>query len=191
MTGVGYIHDVQCVVYRGPDQQYREREICVNYAGNGIVITDVTDKQQPKTISLASYPDVGYTHQGWFTEDQRYIFLNDERDEWRRPKPGEDSVRTRTIGFDLSDLDDPIVVTEFYNEKTTQIDHNLYIRGRYMYQGNNRAGLRIIDVADPKNLKEVGYLKFGKAWGTYPFLADDVVAVSTTVGLFLARLRKP
>jgi choice-of-anchor B domain-containing protein len=180
----GYIHDAQCVIYRGPDQQYTGREICVNYAQVGIGIVDVTDKQNPKTISVASYPNVGYTHQGWFTEDQRYIFLNDEADESAVGK-------TRTIGFDLNDLDDPIVLTEFLNEKTTEVDHNLYIRGRYMYQGNYAVGLRIIDVADPKSPKEVGYLaNIGVAWGTYPFFKDEVVGVPTDMGLFLARLQK-
>jgi hypothetical protein len=58
-----------------------------------------------------------------------------------------------------------------------------------MYQGNYGAGLRIIDVGDPKNLKEVGYLtNAGSAWGTYPFFKNDVVAVSMDTGLFLARL---
>jgi choice-of-anchor B domain-containing protein len=178
----GYIHDAQCVIYRGPDQQYKGREICVNYALGGIGIADVTDKQQPKTISIAKYPNVGYTHQGWFTEDQRYIFVNDEGDEGR-------GRNTRTIVFDLGDLDDPVVLTEYY-ATTKDVDHNLYIRGRYMYQGNYGAGLRIINVADPKNPKEVGYLtNAGSAWGTYPYFKHDVVAVSTDKGLILARLQ--
>jgi choice-of-anchor B domain-containing protein len=180
----GYIHDAQCVVYRGPDQQYKGREICVNYAGDGFGIVDVTDKQNPKKISSATYPNAALTHQGWFTEDQRYIFINDEFDE------GWGGRNTRTIGFDLNDLDDPVMLTEFFNLKTTAMDHNLYIRGRYMYQGNYGAGLRIIDIADPNSPKEVGYLtKIGSAWGTYPYFKNDVVAVSTSTGLFLARLQ--
>lgn len=188
----GRVHDAQCVVYRGPDTKYAGREICMNYAEIGISIADVTDKKNPKTISIATYPDVGYTHQGWFTEDQRYIFVDDEFDEGNMAsRVGEDSVHTRTIGFDLTNLDDPIVLTEFYNSKTNSTDHNLYIRGRYMYQGNYNAGLRIIDVADPKHPKEVGYLtNIAAAWGTYPFLKNGVVAVSSTFGLFLARLKK-
>jgi choice-of-anchor B domain-containing protein len=185
----GYIHDAQCVIYRGPDRQYKGREICVNYAEAGIGIVDVTDKKQPKTISTFSYPNVGYTHQGWFTEDQRYIFVNDEDDE-RNGRRNNIRANTRTLGFDLTDLDDPVILTEFFNPKTTITDHNLYIRGRYMYQGNYGAGLRIIDVADPKNLKEVGYLTdIGSTFGPYPFFKNDVVAVSTGKGLILARLQ--
>jgi choice-of-anchor B domain-containing protein len=180
----GYIHDAQCLVYRGPDQQYKGREICVNYALSGIGIADVTDKQQPKTISIAKYPNVALAHQGWLTEDQRYFFVNDEFDEFFGV-----AANTRTIVFDLNDLDDPVMLTEYY-ATTKATDHNLYIRGRYMYQANNGAGLRIIDIADPKHPKEVGYLtNAGLAWGTYPYFKSDVVAVSTNKGLILARLQ--
>lgn len=182
--GGGYVHDTQCTIYRGPDQQYKGREICLNSSGSAVVIADVTDKQHPKTISTATYPNVGYAHQGWFTEDQRYFFLDDELDE-------STVGRTRTIVFDLNDLDDPIVLTEFLHT-TTAVDHNLYIRGRYMYQGNNGAGLRIIDIADPKHPKEVGYLSGPEwAWGTYPFFKNNVVAVPMSTGLFLVRLLGP
>jgi len=103
---------------------------------------------------------------------------------------GRDSVRTRTIGFDLSDLDQPVLLTEFHNSESRSTDHNLYIRGRYMYQGNYSAGMRVIDVNEPKNLKEVGYLTdIGSAWGTYPFFRKDVVGISSGTGLFLVRLR--
>lgn len=181
----GYVHDSQCVVYRGPDRRYRGREICVDYAHVGIGLVDVTDKQHPMLISAFTYPNLGYAHQGWFTEDQRYIYMDDEGDEFTGLVHN-----TRTIGFDLRDLEDPVLLTEFFHS-TTVTDHNLYIRGRYMYQGNGVAGLRIIDVAEPKHPKEAGYLtNIGTAWGTYPFLKKDVVAVSTNAGLFLVRLQK-
>jgi choice-of-anchor B domain-containing protein len=179
----GFVHDAQCVIYRGPDKKYRGREICVSYVGTSVTIADVTDKQHPKTLSVAHYPNVGYAHQGWFTEDQRYIFVDDEFDE-------KTIGHTRTIGFDLTELDDPVVLTEFMNT-TTDTDHNLYIRDHYMYQGNYGAGLRIIDIADPKNPKEVGYLTaIGSTWGTYPFFKNGVVGVPTDMGLFLVRLQQ-
>jgi choice-of-anchor B domain-containing protein len=118
-AGTGYVHDTQCVVYHGPDKRYQDREICINYAETGVSIADVTDKAKPKTLSIATYPNVGYTHQGWLTEDQRYIYLDDEFDESAMAQSvGKDSVHTRTIGFDLSKLDDPVLLTEFYNPKS-------------------------------------------------------------------------
>jgi choice-of-anchor B domain-containing protein len=208
LNGPGYVHDTQCVRYHGPDKHYQGREICVNSMGGVITIADVTDKQHPTTIALTSYPNVGYAHQGWFTEDQRYFFLDDELDEnpknliyakqltgqaaAQQPTPTDTARQhTRTMVFDMAELGDPVVLTQYF-ATTFNTDHNLYINGRYMYQGNYGAGLRIVDVGDPKNPKEAGYLtQIGEAWGTYPFLKDNVVAVSTDTGLFLARLLKP
>jgi choice-of-anchor B domain-containing protein len=180
-VGRGFVHDAQCVIYRGPDAQYKNREICVNSCESAVEIVDVTDKQHPKTISTFAYPNASYTHQGWFVDGQKYFFLDDEGDE-------EAVGHTRTIGFDLTNLGDPVVLTEFLHT-TTDTDHNLYIRGRYIYEGNYGAGLRILDIADPKQPKEAGYLSnAGSAWTTYPYFKDDVVALSTDSGLFLARL---
>lgn len=190
----GWVHDSECVIYHGPDRDYKGHEICLAAAVDGLAIADVTDKQHPKTIAIVRYPDIAYAHQGWLTEDHRYFFLDDEGDEvalMDKAANQSDSVGSITRVFDLEDLDDPIVLPSFTNWRSRAIDHNLYIRGRYMYQGNYGAGLRIIDVADPKHLKEVGYLtNAGSAWGTYPFFKKDVVAMSTDNGLFLVRLRR-
>jgi choice-of-anchor B domain-containing protein len=192
----GYIHETVCVVYRGPDRQYHGREICLNASISALGIADVTDKQSPKTISVATYPNARYTHQGWFTEDQRYVFVNDELDD------GVGGIaKTRTIVFDLNDLDDPVMVMEFYGT-TPATDHNLYIRGKYMYQSNYQAGLRIIDIADPKQPKEVGYFdtypdggankpgyRYG-TWGNYPYFKSGAIAVTSIgEGLFMIRPR--
>jgi len=195
--GNSYVHDAQCVMYHGPDTRYRGREICLASAilAAAVDIVDVTDKQHPKRIGAATYPSAMLPHQGWFTDDQRYFFLDDEGDESFGT-----AQHTRTIGFDMSNLEDPVVLVEFLNPRTTATDHNLYIRGRYMYQSNYGAGLRIVDIADPKNPKEVGFLDTAPdigdgpgmnlgSWGNYPFFKKNVVAVASK-GLFLVRLKQ-
>ena len=192
----GYTHDSQCVVYRGPDQRYTGKQVCFNASETAVGIADVTDKKNPKRISTVSYPNVAYAHQGWLSEDQRYFFLNDEGDELSGTAP-----RTRTVVFDVADLEDPVVLKEFMGT-TPATDHNLYVKGRYMYQSNYVAGLRVIDVSDPANPVEVGYLDtvpFGKdmpgfagTWSNYPFFKSGVVGVtSMREGLFLVRYRAP
>jgi choice-of-anchor B domain-containing protein len=47
--GTQYIHDAMCVLYRGPDQQYKGREICLNSSSRALVIVDVTDKKQVRS----------------------------------------------------------------------------------------------------------------------------------------------
>jgi choice-of-anchor B domain-containing protein len=79
---------------------------------------------------VAAYPNVGYTHQGWLSEDHRSFFVDDELDELAGSVP-----RTRTLVWDVSDLEDPVLQTEYLGT-TSASDHNLYVRGRYMYQSN-------------------------------------------------------
>src|SRR5690606_41286355 len=43
--------------------------------------------------------------------------------------------RTRTIVYDVTDLDDPVVLTEYLGTNSAS-DHNLYVRGRYMFESN-------------------------------------------------------
>ncbi|HJR17551.1 MAG TPA: choice-of-anchor B family protein [Gemmatimonadales bacterium] len=190
----GYTHDAQCVIYHGPDEKYKDREICFNASETALGIADVTDKKSPKPISVASYPNVAYAHQGWLTEDHRFFYLNDEGDELAGTAP-----MTRTLVFDLADLDDPVVSREFLGT-TPATDHNLYVRDRYMYQSNYVSGLRVIDVKDPANPVEVGFFDtvpygenapgFAGSWSNYPYFKSGVVAVtSMREGLFMVRYR--
>jgi choice-of-anchor B domain-containing protein len=195
-AGTGYSHDAQCVMYHGPDPEYQAREICIGSNETAISIADVTDKSNPKAISRASYPNVQYTHQGWLTDDHRFFYVNDEGDEISGVVP-----RTRTLVWDLTDLDDPVLVKEHLGEVEAS-DHNLYVRGNLMYQANYASGLRILDITDPANPREVGFLDtnpfgdnsagFSGAWSNYPFFQSGVIAVSSIEqGLFLVRYTPP
>jgi len=189
-AGTGYSHDAQCVMYSGPDADYRGREICIGSNETAISIADVTDKDNPIAVSTATYPTVGYAHQGWLTEDQRYFYLDDEGDE-SNPEFG--LTATRTLIWDVSDLEDPILVKEHMGETFT-IDHNLYIKGNLMYQSNYVSGLRILDISDPENPVEVGYFDtvpdnesvvFDGSWSNYPFFdSGTIVVTSGNEGVF-------
>lgn len=140
----GYTHDAQCVVYRGPDEAHRGKEICIGADERGIAISDVTDKSGPVELSATTYPTAAYTHQGWLTEDHRYFYLNDENDELSF------NLSTNTYIWDLVDLEAPELVAE-HRANTTSTDHNLYIVGDYMYQANYGAGFRLLDISDRLN----------------------------------------
>ncbi|MGH7481135.1 MAG: choice-of-anchor B family protein, partial [Longimicrobiales bacterium] len=195
-AGTGYSHDAQCVTYTGPDQDYTGREICLGSNETALSIADVTDKDASIAIARASYPNVAYTHQGWLTEDQRYFYMDDEGDEMAGLVP-----RTRTIIWDVSDLDDPQVVGEFLGA-TAAIDHNLYIVGDRMYQSNYVAGLRVIDISDRTNPREIGFFDsvpyggnvptFNGSWSNYPFFESGIIVfTSGKEGLFIVRDRTP
>jgi choice-of-anchor B domain-containing protein len=190
----GYTHDAHCVIYRGPDARYAGREICVGSNETAISVADVTDKQAPIAISAASYPTAAYVHQGWLTEDHRYFILGDELDENRY------GFNTRTLIWDLADLTDPFIVTEFIG--TTQaIDHNQYVVGSFLFQANYKAGLRILDISDILNPREIAYFDtypeadnrgFEGAWSNYPFFPSGTVVVSSIrEGLFVLKPGPP
>jgi choice-of-anchor B domain-containing protein len=191
----GRTHDAQCVVYSGPDADYQGRELCFASNETALRIVDVTDKQNPEPISAAAYPGVAYIHQGWLTEDQRYFYLDDELDELVGT-----TDRTKTIIWDIADLDDPVVVGEYYGPNAST-DHNLYIVGDRMYQANYQAGLRVVDISDPENPREVGYFDttpygadppgFNGAWTAFPFFESGTVLVTSMhEGVFLLKPRR-
>ena len=190
----GYSHDAQCVMYRGPDQRYAGREICLGSNETAISIADVTDKANPVAISSAAYPNVSYAHQGWLTEDHRYFYLDDEGDEMSGKVPG-----TRTLIWDLSDLRDPVLAGEYVSPNRA-IDHNLYVRGNYVFQSNYTSGLRILDITDRTRPREVGFMDtepsvpddfvFEGSWSNYPYFRSGTVIVSSIgEGLFVVRPR--
>lgn len=191
-SGTGYTHDSQCTVYHGPDARYRDREICFNFSETAIGIADVTDKAKPKALSHQAYPNVGYSHQGWLTEDQKYIYADDELDELEGLVPG-----TRTLIWDVSDLENPVLAGEYVSPNHA-IDHNLFVVGNSVYESNYLSGLRILDITDRLHPKPSGFFdtvpvgpdaaQFGGSWGNYPFFASGVVAVtSMKEGLFLLK----
>ncbi len=188
-AGGGYTHDAQCVVYDGPDTAYQGREICIGSNETGISIADVTAKSSVTKIANGFYPRTGYAHQGWLSEDHRYFFLDDELDE-----SGGLASRTRTIVWDLADLDNPFVLAEHLGT-TTAIDHNQYVKGGFLFQANYRSGLRILDITDPAAPVEAGFFDtfpaddapaFDGAWSVYPFLPSGHLLVSSIgEGLFV------
>jgi choice-of-anchor B domain-containing protein len=99
--GPPYTHDTQCVTYRGPDPQFVGREICFSANETHVAIVDVSIKASPVTLAEIDYPELGYVHQGWLTEDHRYFFLGDEFDELHFGVP------TRTHVFDFAELTAP------------------------------------------------------------------------------------
>jgi choice-of-anchor B domain-containing protein len=186
----GYTHDAQVVSYNGPDPDYAGREIFIGANEDQVVIADVTDKQNPTQISVIQYGNLGYTHQGWFTEDQQYFILGDELDEINS------GFNSRTLFFDLTDLDAPALHATYLGP-TAAIDHNGYVKGNEFFLANYTAGLRVLDISGIANgtISESGFFdsypasnntQFDGVWSVYPFLASGKILVSDiNSGLFI------
>ncbi len=136
-------------VYHGPDEHYTGRELC--FASNpssalvdALTIVDVTDKSHPVMVGsvFEGLPNT-YSHQGWLTPDQRYFLHDDESDNGSSSAAAQGRTRTRV--FDVTDLTHPVLQSVYHGE-TRAPAHNLYTRGRYMYNANYIDGLRVVDI---------------------------------------------
>jgi choice-of-anchor B domain-containing protein len=193
--GDGYTHDIQCVVYAGPDADYTGREICVASNEDTVTVLDVTDIDNVQMLARAPYETSAYTHQGWFTEDHAYFLLGDELDELEGTVTG-----TTTYIWDLTDLDNP-VLNGMYNNGNTSIDHNIFVKDGLAYQSNYTSGLRVTDTyqVDQGRLVERGFFdvypaddetQFAGTWGNYPYFdSGTVVVTGIEEGLFVLKPR--
>ena len=187
-------HDTQCVVYRGPDADHLDREICISSNEDHVEVVDVTDKFAPLSLSTTRYPQLAYVHQGWLTEDHRFFLLGDELDEITF------NSSTRTHVIDVSDLDAPVYVFP-YSLGTLATDHNLYVLGNRVFEANYRSGLRVLEFGDLVNreLEEIAFFDtfpdsdstdFDGAWSVYPYLPSGTIIVSDiNSGLFILSMQ--
>ncbi len=195
--GDGYTHETQCLTYAGPDADYVGRDLCFAYQGQegsnftgDLTVVDMTNKAAPSRISFADYPDVGYSHQGWLTEDGRRILINDEFDE--------SPQGVRTVVMDASDLDDISFERNIYGPVATYA-HNIFTRGRYAYTSDYTQGLRILDtstlasgtmpvVARFDTYNQDDSRQYEGQWMNYPYFASGtVIASDINNGLFVLR----
>ena len=189
-----YVHDAQCVVYRGPDAEHFGREICFLFTGNDVRVVDVTDASDgggDVTLSKLGYEGVRYAHQGWLTCDHTSVFVDDELDEGG-------AEGTKTYVLDVSDLDAPLL-RFVHAADIGVIDHNQYVNGAFLYQANYAGGLRVLDISDAElggdaakatgrpALAEVAYFdvlpdrdtaSFLGSWNAHPFFASGRVVVN-------------
>lgn len=187
-------HDTQCLLYDGPDADHQGAEVCASSNEDHVEIVDVTTKSSPQVLATIGYPQMGFVHQGWLTDDRRYLLIGDELDELNFGVP------TRTHVIDVTDLDAPTYVFA-YEARTRSIDHNLYIVGNRVFQANYTSGLRILEFGNLGNgeLSETAFfdtypasnaVTFDGAWSVYPFLPSGNLVVSDQAnGLFVLSLQ--
>ncbi len=185
-----YVHDAQVVTYDSGPYAGREIAFVCSGFGNGggstsLRIFDVTDKSNIFQMgTIGSYPGRAYCHQGWLSEDRKYFYMNDEIDE------GATRSTTTLHIINVEDLENPQYVKSWTNGNTSR-DHNLYVKGNYVYAANYRSGLRIHDISDPENPVEVAWIDtypaddanngsggYDGAWSNYPFFPSGNVIIS-------------
>lgn len=190
-----YVHDSQVVTYtEGPYAGKQIAFCCGGFNGGfgetGLDILDVTDKQNIVLLSRTFYSNAQYSHQGWLSADRQYFYIDDELDE----RDDGDVTTTTMRVMNVANLSSPFEAGTVTNGNTA-IDHNLYVRGDFIFCANYRSGLRIFNATNPAAPYEVGYFdtypeddstNFNGAWGNFPFYASGTVIVSDmNRGLFV------
>jgi choice-of-anchor B domain-containing protein len=190
----GSFHDAQALTYNGPDVEHLGKDLLFAAGSGKLWVLDITDPTDITLVSSASYPGAHFSHQVWVSDTHDHAFLGDELDETSEGTP------TRTIVFDLTDLDAPSVA-EVYEAPTPASDHNQYTHGEWLFQSNYRAGLRMLSDAWPASpvlterghfdpLDETDAAGFQGAW-SHVILEEEGVLAFTSIeqGLWVVRPR--
>lgn len=165
------------------------------YAGGGLYVVDVKDKAQPVVLGKIGYSGSG-THNAWATIDGKYAITCDEI--------GSTSHDMKIWALDS--LPKSVKVAEWVAEPTSNI-HNVHGRGNFAYLAHYTAGMRVVDVHDPRNPVEVGWYDtypgpsggYAGCWGVYPYFPSGRwIGSDMQTGLYLCsftgllpRIRSP
>lgn len=196
VSASGYAHDLSSF----PIKDARKDTQCVNaqsqpacqiltdFNENTVDVWDVTIPTSRQLLASQPYPNARFVHTGWWTDDGRYLYVNDELDE------RDLGLNTTIRIFDMADLRTPALVGSWVGP-TGAIDHNTYVKGNRLYFANYSEGLTILDITNPVAPVRIGSFDtwpansdtaFVGAWGVYPFFASGTIAVSDiNSGLYL------
>lgn len=179
-TGVGHVHDA----YVNRDTAY------LNCGGDGLLLVDFTDPYNEKLIAnltALDYPDAGYNHSGWATEDGNYYYMADET--WGKA--------IKVLNVKNKSAIETIGTFDAGSPSASSIPHNLIAHCNYLFVSYYYDGLQIYDISEPENPQRVLYYPtsslphketYEGAWGVYPFLPSGNVLVSDMQeGLFVIK----
>ncbi|MBT3418174.1 MAG: choice-of-anchor B family protein, partial [Flavobacteriales bacterium] len=179
-TNVGHVHDA----YVKNDTAF------LNCGNDGFRIVDfhyldLAGGMAPTELaSFTSYPDAGYNHSGWLSDDGTIYVMQDENHGY--------DVKI----LDVSDFNNITVLSTFNSGENAQsMAHNGIIKGDSLYLAYYHDGLRVFDISDPSNPIQVcnydtysplSYNTYKGAWGVYPNLPSGNIIVSDMqTGLYI------
>ena len=133
-------HDVHVIRHEG-------REIVfLNALQSGLFILDATDPAAIETLSVVGWDGV-FSHSGWA------FSVGDGSLHYANADEGYDQGVTI---FDVSDLENPVLLSEFKTRPGISV-HNVEVVDGIAYLSYYLDGLRVVDMRDPANPREVGH----------------------------------
>lgn len=167
-TSGDYVHDI-----------YVKDNIAYCHAGyTGLIVLDFSDTSDVQKIgTLDTYPQQGYNHSGWLSDDGATYAMSDET--W-----GMD-IKI----MDVSDLSNIQILDTIGSEQhPLAMSHNLIFKDDFLYISHFVDGLYIYDLSNLDSIRLAGYYdtstrpheqgKWEGAWGVYPFLPSGNILIS-------------
>lgn len=159
------------------DCYVRDNIAYLNCGNSGFYVVDFTIPASPVLLgTMTSYPQQGYNHAGWLSNDGNTYYLCDETH----------GMAVKAV--DVTDPADMQVVALFDAESTfNQIAHNAIVDDHYLYVSYYYDGIQVYDISNPVEPCRVTYYDtyeaannsfFQGAWGVYPFLPSGNILVS-------------
>jgi hypothetical protein len=153
----------------------------------GLRILDVTDSGAIKT--LGSVKPGAFSHSGWpFEANGRWYYVHCDE--------GRDQGITV---LDVTNLNAPAIVSSFKTRPNISV-HNVEMRGTTAYVSYYLDGLRVLDLSDPQQPRQVAYYDtvpeeeerelFQGAWGVH-LDGDNVYVSDMQAGVFALRVSLP
>ncbi|MFQ5640636.1 MAG: choice-of-anchor B family protein [bacterium] len=165
------------------DMYAKDNIVYIAEASQGTIgIFDLQNPSSPVLLARIPIPSSGFVHNVWVSGDHQYMMTTEE------------TVGKTVKYWDIGDLNNVELMSEFL--APDQLAHNAHIRGNFAYISHYRDGLRIVDLSEPGNIREVGYYDtfpgpgsaFNGAWGAFPFFDSNKVLISDmSTGLYVVK----
>ena len=162
------VHDINVIDHNGRLIAF------LNYLAAGLWILDVTDPASISVLSSIEWDRI-LSHSGWPFELGDRLYYAHASEGYDRPL---------TI-LDVTDLRKPQVVSRFRTREGLSV-HNVEVVGGIAYISYYIDGLRVVDLRDPENPREIGHFDtvptreerdiIQGLWGVH--VADGIVYVS-------------
>lgn len=164
-------HDFHVEIYTGPDVRHQGNEIAYVFDGRDRTgaaiggfteIWDVTDKNNIQVLAKFRVPGLVFSHNGWTTEEQDFLFIGDEIDElvlagWQFSEffaqPVDNPTNkpaTGTYIVDIRQLDNPVFFDR-YSDDTVGLDHNFVVEDNLLYIASYTSGTRVLEIGRDSN----------------------------------------
>lgn len=162
----------------------------LNCGGDGLFVVDFSgdDPVLLDRFSSFDYPESGYNHSGWPTEDLEYYYFADET--WGT------AMKIVHVN-DFVELEIGNTLFDAGNDSEFSIAHNQVVHCGKLYVSYYYDGLQVYDLTDPENPQRESYYptssidarnNYEGAWGVYPFLPSGNILVSDMQeGFFLLK----